>query len=173
MNYFEFTAEIGSKEHELMWNHYIDVPDEITAQLKQSITDKRVLVTLNNFVKIHAALMPRKNGPHFIMVNKEVRKKLQLRPGKTLIVRIEKDTSEYGMIMPEEMDAVFDQDPVGRSFFEALTPGRKRTLIHLVAKIKNPDLRIHKSMVISDHLCKNEGTLDFKQLNEDFKRSDY
>ena len=33
------------------------------------------------------------------------------------------------------------------------------------------DLRIKKSLTIAEHLIRNRGNLDFKELNEDFRRS--
>ena len=81
----------------------------------------------------------------------------------------EKDTSKYGMPMPEEFEEVLSTDLDGQKYFEQLTDGKKRNLIYMVAKVKNVDLKVAKSLIILDHLKANEGKLDFKLLNEAMK----
>lgn len=73
--------------------------------------------------------------------------------------------------MAEEMEVVFQEEPQAFKLFEELTPGKQRTLIHIVKKVKNPDLWIKKALTIAEHLIRNRGKLDFKELNEDFRRS--
>ena len=62
-----------------------------------------------------------------------------------------------------------DQDLAGKAFFDALTPGKKRTLIYLVANVKNVDSQLRKGMAILDHLKEANGKIDFKQVNQKIK----
>jgi uncharacterized protein YdeI (YjbR/CyaY-like superfamily) len=73
------------------------------------------------------------------------------------------------MPMPEELEAVFDSDPIAFKFFEKLTPGKQRSLLHLVGKVKRESSRIAKSLAIADHLVSFNGQLDYKALNERIK----
>jgi len=73
------------------------------------------------------------------------------------------------MAMPEEFEEVLSSDSDGQQYFEKLTDGKKRALIHIVSTVKNADLKISKALTILDHLNANEGKLDFKALNEAFK----
>jgi hypothetical protein len=41
--------------------------------------------------------------------------------------------------------------------------------LYIAGKVKNPDKRIQKSLVILEHLKKNKGIIDFKQLNFELK----
>jgi len=61
---------------------------------------------------------------------------------------------------------LLEQDDEGRIFFEKLTPGKKRSLVYLVGKVKNIDSQLNKGLAILDHLKSVEGKLDFKKLNE-------
>ena len=113
--------------------------------------------------------MPKGDGDYFIMLNKKRMKAFGLELGQEVSITLEKDTSKYGMKMPGEFEEVLSTDEDGQSYFEQLTDGKKRNLIHIVATVKNPDLRITKSLIILDHLKANKGKIDFKLLNEAMK----
>ena len=105
----------------------------------------------------------------FIMVNASLRKKLDLSVGDKVTISIVKDHTDYGMDMPESFSVLMDQDLAGKAYFDTLTPGKKRTLIYLVANVKNMDSQLRKGMAILDHLKEAEGKLDFKVLNQKIK----
>lgn len=105
----------------------------------------------------------------YVLVNKELRNKLGINEGNTVEVLLEKDHTEFGHEVPEEFQVMMDQDEEGRSYFQSLTPGKKRALIYLVTKVKNSDSRIKKSLAIFHHLKEVKGKLDFKMLNETIK----
>ncbi len=152
-----------------MWDYRIPIPLDISKTFLEKYTDRRVVCTINETLKHHCALMPGGDGTYYIMLNKEIRKKLRLKVGESIQVRIEKDTSEYGMPMPEEFQEVLWSDEEGSQLFHDLTPGKQRSLIHIVGKVKSSDIRINKALVILEHLKRQGGKLDFKQLMEDFK----
>ena len=91
--------------------------------------------------------------------------------GDTIKTEIEEDTSKYGMNCPEEMTELLDLDKEGSDLFHKLTPGKQRSLLHFIDKVKSSDLRIKKGMVIFDYLKENNGKLNFLELNEAFKMS--
>ncbi|MDC1451676.1 YdeI/OmpD-associated family protein [Vicingaceae bacterium] len=112
--------------------------------------DRRVIVLFNNEIKNHCAIMSSQEGP-FIMLNKGIVKQLKINTGDVVKLEIVRDTSEYGMPICEEFEAVIFRDEVVFNYFQALTPGKQRNLIHLVNKIKNPDIKINMSMTIAKH----------------------
>jgi uncharacterized protein YdeI (YjbR/CyaY-like superfamily) len=61
------------------------------------------------------------------------------------------------------------EDDRANDHFHALTPGKQRSLIYLVLKIKSEDARIRKALGIVEHLVEFNGELDFRALNEKFK----
>ncbi len=69
------------------------------------------------------------------------------------------DTSEFGLPMPEELSEVLEQDTSAKGYFDALTAGKKRSLIHIVSGVKNIDKRIERAMMIAEKLKENKGIL--------------
>ena len=164
---FNFKARILKFETGL-WSFHIIVPQEVYNAMTMD-GKKRVMCRIEGNEQFHAGFMPDGKGNYFIKLNKEKMKSFQLNLGQEVDVYLEKDTSKYGMAMPEEFNVVLAQDIEGAEFFESLTDGKKRTLIYMVSLVKNSDKRITKTLIILDHLKANAGKLDFKALNEAFK----
>jgi hypothetical protein len=150
-----------------LWSYHFPVPEDI-ARLFISGSERRVICTINQAHTMHSAIMPDK-GNWFIMINRVLKEKLRLNVGDKVRIALEKDSSEFGMPMPEEMQICMDMDESGKAFFLNLTPGKQRSLIYIVSKVKNPELKIRKSLAILHHLNVNKGKLDYKMLNETFK----
>lgn len=150
-----------------LWGLHFEVPAEI-AKIFIEGNDRRVICTINNNITLHCALMPAKNI-WFVMLNQQVVKILNQTLGTKITVQIKKDDSEYGMPMPEELKEVLDQQPEADHYFHALTAGKQRTLIYIVAKVKSSDSRIRKALAIADHITANKGQIDYKLLNEALK----
>lgn len=148
---------------ESLWPYYFLIDEEVTKALS-SEDHKRIVCKINNLETINCALMPLGRGS-YLMVNQEVRKKLSLEPGSEVVLEMERDTSKYGMPMPESLQVMLDQDEIGSKYFHQLTPGKQRSLIHLVAKVKSLDKQINKSLAILEHLKDINGNLDYKLLN--------
>lgn len=166
MESFDFKTSLEKFEGQL-WGHHIPVPDDIYQHFKDS--DRRVICQLNDLPPFQCALMPAGNGSFFINVNKELRKKLQLNVGEKISANIKKDNSKYGLPMPEEMEELMFLDDEGAEYFHQLTPGKQRSLLHLIGKPKSSEIRLKKAVVVLDYLKLVKGKLDFKELNQAFK----
>ena len=147
-----------------LWGFHLPVPTGIAEEFIEG-NDRRVFCNINNAIQIHGALMPYSEG-YFLLLNKDLVKRLQLSIGGDVQLQLEKDKSEFGMPMPESFHALLDQDDEGNHYFEKLTPGRKRSLIHVVGKVKNIDSQLNKGLAILHHLKLEEGKLDYKKLNQ-------
>ncbi|MFY0673398.1 MAG: YdeI/OmpD-associated family protein [Bacteroidia bacterium] len=152
-----------------VYGFHVSVPDEVNEHFQKNFSDKRVLYSINGSETRPGGIMKTAKY-YYLMLNRQFIKKNNLHRGQKVTVKIEKDTSEYGMPMPEELQAVFDQDEHCKAYFDTLTPGKQRNLIYLVAKIKSPDKRINKALAIAEHLNEVEGKLNFKMLNETIKK---
>ncbi len=164
-----FVSSLFSKSGDV-WSVGVELPMEVAMKYKGS-GDKRVVCTLYNQETYQCALMPAGDDRYFVNVNAQLQKKLRLAVGDEVHVTIVPDDSKYGLPMPEELQAIFDLDQEGNAVFHALTPGKQRTLLHLVGKPKSSEIRIKKAMVVIDYLKEVNGKLDFKQLNEAFKQA--
>lgn len=164
-----FDAEVVQLDSDV-WHLALPVPTEIADHFKAKNT-RRVICTFNNSLKHHCALMPGGELGWFILVNKDIRKKFSIEPGDHMHIELQEDKSEYGMPMPEEFSTALALDEEGDHYFHSLTPGKQRSLIHLVGKLKSSEKRINKALTILQHLREVQGKLDYKLLNEAFKQA--
>lgn len=151
-----------------LWNYHLKVPQDVVIKIKKKKMT-RFMCSLNKGTCFHASLMPAGEGIYFIKINKELRQKHHINLGDNVTVLIEKDKSKYGMPLPEEMEELFLHDPEGNQLFHQLTPGKQRSLLYLIIKIKSKEKRLEKSFIILEHIKEYKGDLDFKILNQDFK----
>lgn len=150
-----------------LWHHHVPVPFDIAESLIEG-DNRRVVCTINGQHTWQAALM-KCDMYWMILVNKEAIKKLEITEGSALTVILEKDRTEYGLPMTEEMEVVLTQDDEGRAYFQQLTMGKQRSLIYLAGQVKNSNSRINRALAIMQHLKEAHGKLDFRQLNEVIK----
>ena len=139
----KFESHLGHFDNNVYGYHFL--VDESIARKFIDGTNRRVLVTVNNDIKFRGGLMGSNEG-WYILLNQKIVNQLNLEIGDKLSIVMEKDHSEYGMDMPEELQVLLDQDDEGRKYFEALTPGKQRNLIYLVNKVKSPDARLNKAL---------------------------
>jgi len=162
-----FTSTLEESNNKLWGAHFI-VPDMV-ARIFCDGNDRRVLCILNEKIEYQCALLPKGDGSFLITVNKKTRDQLGLKPGSKVDVSLRKDESEYGLPMPEELAEVLAQDETGNHLFHALTPGKIRTLLYIVGNVKAPEKRIGRAIAIVEHLKKNDGKINYRQLNEDLR----
>ncbi|WP_258105768.1 YdeI/OmpD-associated family protein [Marinoscillum sp. MHG1-6] len=166
MTTFE-TALLQFTENKV-YNFYLHVPKTIGDQYANGLDRRVVCSFVQSGKKIQTGLVPYSEG-YFILINQPLLKELNLQPGESITINIQKDESEYGMPMPEELDITLKQDIEAREYFLQLTEGKKRNLIYIVNQVKNTDSRLRKSLAIAAHLVEVQGKLNFKMLNEKIK----
>ncbi len=163
----KFTANISRfEESEIYWTSIIIIPNEIYLEMIKIAPNKRIICTINKSLTFHCGMLP-KGTYRYIMLSKDKIKLLNLEINDEISVEIEPDTSEYGMNVCEELQEVLFSDPNGNSLFEKLTSGKKRSIIYLISKVKNPELRIEKSFVLVEHLKRNKGKFEPILFQED------
>jgi hypothetical protein len=136
------------------------IPEEIAGSfLGQS--NKRVIIRIRG-QHLHCAIHFRKDIGHYFYCGKQVWRRLQVREGDIEAVEIEADTTTYQAEMPEELEEVLSTDPDGMEAFEALTPGRQRSILFMIGRLKRIDSRIRKALSVVEKL--KMGVTDLKQL---------
>lgn len=158
----QFTSVLQKFESDL-WGFHFAAPAEVVAKLPAG---RRVVCRLNDVLEFQCGLMPKGDGSFFINVNKANRDKLKLKVGQPLEVALWPDDSEYGLPMPEELAELLAQDELGNDYFQALTPGRQRTLLFLAGQPKRSETRLKRAIAIVEFLKANEGRLNFKALRQ-------
>ena len=86
------------------------------------------------------------------MFSKQKQKELGVVLNDYLELQIFEDTSKYGVDMPEELEAVLLTDYDAYQMFAAFTPGKQRSIIYSVIRIKNSQSRIDKSLILCENL---------------------
>lgn len=162
----EFNTKLDLMDSPI-WGFHLPVPPEIAEGFKAKKI-KRVVCEVNGKLKIHSAILS-SNGYYYILINKQNVKSLGLVKEEPVHIALFEDDSKYGMPIAEELQEVFEQEPEAFLFFEDLTPGKQRNLLHLVNKVKNTDSRIRKSLAIVHHLKETKGEIDYKLLNQTIK----
>lgn len=143
----------SSFEIALSATHALEIPEHIIAPfLKEG--HKRVKVTAtfeDRTITFHAALQKRTDR-YFIIFGKKNQKALGVYPNDYFKLQFFKDTSKYGVDMPEELEAVLISDMEASQIFESFTDGKKRGIIYMVLGYKNSQTRIDKSLLICENL---------------------
>lgn len=135
------------------WGHMmiIPVPDEVVADFKEAGV-KRFICTLNDEYDMPCALHARKGGERYIMLSKRVRKEYEIDPELTLKVQLSEDDSEFGYPVPEEWQAILDFDEEAAVIFKNLSPGKQRSVLHMVSSAKREETRITRALRIAENL---------------------
>lgn len=170
----QFSAIICQSNNKL-WNRHFFIPDDVieqflvSSEMNNHEERRRVVCILNSTIEFQCGLIPFGNAQFVIHINKKICEKLGLEIGSEVLVQLRPDTSKYGLPMPEEFAEVMATDQRGAMLFETLTPGAKRTLLYVAGSVKNSDKRIQRALAILDHLKKNKGKIDFKNLNQELR----
>jgi hypothetical protein len=164
----KFSSQLQKEEGSDIYHWFFSVPSEIARSFIEGL-DRRVVTKVNGTVKYHCAIHGDGSGGYRIMLNRERCKKLGLVRGETISVELEKDRSEYGVPMSEELREVLDQNPDADRIFHSLTKGMQRTLIYWSDNVKSSDIKIRRALVMTDHLVNQKGKPDYKLLNIEMK----
>ena len=149
--------------------YFLRFPKEIGLRFQTDPKTRRVVCTLNDSHTFQCALLPAKDE-FCIGISKTIREKLGMDDGDLVSVELVADTSKYGAAMPEVFAEVLNQDSEGDRLFHALTAGKQRSLIYMIASVKNIDKRIHLALIVVEHLKRNGGRVIGEQLYEEMKR---
>ncbi len=161
---FRFTS-ILERSNNKLWGAHLRVPVEVEKKLIDK-KSRRVICTLNGEEEYQCAILHYRTRLPVISVNTGLRKKLRLDFGSEVDVTLKKDSSEYGLPLPEELWELFLQDKEGSRVFHSLTRGKQRTLLYIVGQGKSTDKRIERSLVIVQHLKTNKGKIDYRKLSQ-------
>ena len=152
-----------------LFHQHVKVPQDICSYFADKSV-KRFVARINKGDQFTCAILSAGEEGKYLIVSNDLKQKNNLSIGDVLTVTLEPDLSKYGMPLPLEMEEMLNQEPEFESYFESLTPGKQRALIHLVAKLKSENRRVEKALIISRYLIEVQGKLDFKELNQAFKR---
>lgn len=132
---------------------YVEVPPAIIKKMGSKFK-LRLWCSINKNNAFQCGVVSLGNGSGYISINKKRMKEFNIALGDKVNVSIEKDDSEFGMEVPEELSEIFAQDELAYSRFMALTPGKQRYIIYYVSMVKNSQKRIDRALLLLENLKK-------------------
>jgi hypothetical protein len=156
----KFESILETTSSESVW-HILRVPKAKVAHFGFKGNLRRVICTLNGVETFQCSLFPSK-GDYFITLNKKLRARLRIVPGDSVTIKLKKDESRYGMLMPEEFAEVLRQDPDGDRLFNHLAPGDQRLMLKLIVFVKDTDRRISRALAGIKLLKLSNGDFDYR-----------
>lgn len=102
-------------------------------------------------LEFHGGLQKRHEN-YYMMFGKRYQKELGVFSNDYFQLQFFEDDSKYGVEMPEELDAVLGSDYEAFQIFDSFTDGKKRGIIYAIARYKNTQTRIDKSLLICENL---------------------
>ncbi len=142
---------------------YVTVPSEIVDKVGGIGT--RLMVSINGAKAFHGGMVALGGGDAYITVNKKRMKKFGVNEGEEVEVSLELDHSKYGMEMPEELEALLEQDQEGERRFEMLAPSKQRYIIHYVSQVKSSQKKIDRAIMLINNLkALPEDEFDMRKL---------
>ncbi len=139
--------------------HYVSISEDVleqhyTQEDSGSLFNQRFQITINEQVSWKAGSVSLGNRTAYITFSKARMKELGVDLGDTVSVHLKKDTSKYGMDVPEEFEELLNQDDYAKKRFEYLTMGLQRAVIYVVTQLKSSQKRIDKSVFLMENLKK-------------------
>ncbi len=136
--------------------NYVEIPAEILIQTKsdsdKTIYNQRFKIRINDSEIWQAGVVSLGNSKGYITVKSAILKKNHLRLGDEVSVYLEKDESEFGMEVSEELIEVLAQDSEGNRRFDLLPIGKKRYIIYYVNQVKSSDKKIERALMLITNL---------------------
>jgi uncharacterized protein YdeI (YjbR/CyaY-like superfamily) len=131
--------------------HFLMLDKKTVLELTKN-NNKRAICKLNDQIEFHCAIMPKREGGHYINIGLTVCKKLKIKEGSKVSATFLVDTTEYQFEMHEELKEVLDTDHEADTIFHSLTEGKQRGLIYLVGQVKSGEKRIERALKIAERL---------------------
>jgi uncharacterized protein YdeI (YjbR/CyaY-like superfamily) len=111
----------------------------------------RVRGEINGF-PLRTSLFPRRDGTHFLIVNKQMQKGAMVHPGDEAQFVLEKDTEERLVQIPAELEQAFRSSRRLQKFFESFTPSIKTYLASSISTGKRPETRRQRAEQTAEQL---------------------
>jgi hypothetical protein len=142
---FEFTTALADIKAVFM-KTAIFLPGKVIDQLPEGRV--RVKGTMNG-APFSLAVQHLNDGSRYFAVSGPLRKAAGIKVGERVMVKFKVVDPDI-VDMPEELNAVLEQDPLAMKAWSALTRGYQRGLIHYVTSVKNVDSRIKRSIELME-----------------------
>src|SRR6478672_6044643 len=123
-----FTTRLEVMEGGYPFMNVMFIPDDVVRYLGLK-ANTRLLGTING-VKFRLASLSNGAGQFYITINKALQKSAGIKPGQEGRLEISVDPNPDQLDIPEEFEALLEQDPEVIAKYEKLTIGYRRSVLH-------------------------------------------
>ena len=86
-------------------------------------------------------LLPRGEGSHFIVVNKELRDRIEKCEGDVVSVKMDLDDQPPIIQIPEDFATALKRNAKAKAHFEGIAPSHKKAYLQWIGSAKQPETR--------------------------------
>lgn len=146
-----FKATLEKMQDTLGWT-IVHVPFDPATVWSEKIR-QRVKGTVNGFA-FRTSLFPvtGKNGTYFMLVNREMQQGGKVSLGHVASFTLEPDLDPRPAALPEELDALLDEEPGLRTFYESFTEYMRREIGKWVLGVKSDEARLRRGQQMAERL---------------------
>lgn len=106
----------------------------------------RLICTLQDELNFQCGLNHLGDGNFFVILSGKNLKQLGKGLGDEIAFTLAEDPNPLGVEMPETLSSLLAQDEELKGKFDALTDGKRRSIIHQISRIKNLDLQVARTI---------------------------
>ena len=144
-----FRARLGRLRPELNWV-IANVPFDVRKRWSMGGRPK-VKGEINGFA-FRTSLFPRRDGTHFVLVNKRMQRGAQTRLGATAQFTLQPDLDEHVVTVPKELKRELAQVRALKRWFEKLNYSTRRYIAEWITDVKSPEARVRRAQQIAERL---------------------
>lgn len=78
---------------------------------------------------------------HFLLVRKDIRAQLGKGAGDTVLVTVQRDLEERMVVVPEDLETLFKQNPAAWAFYDSLSYTNRKEYVRWITEAKRPETR--------------------------------
>lgn len=133
MKTYQFITTLKRPEGIGTW-HYVDTPIQVEKEFK---TKGKVSVSGKiNEVSFSATLIPRGNGEHYIVLDKQIREEAEIKIGGTIKMEVWKDNSIRTVAIPNDLQSSLLKNKIASDFFNGLAYSYKKGYVDWINNAK-------------------------------------
>ncbi len=156
MPHFQFEQHIHQLEKRKGGYYYLKIDASIVNQYEKKRAT-RLVCTIDEKVSYSCGLNHYGDGNYFIILATKNFKKLGKKAGDLVSFEIYEDPNPLGVEVPEVLQVLLDQDSEAKTTYEAMTDGKKRSLIYTIKPVKDIDKQVQKILTfLEEHRMKTK-----------------
>lgn len=130
---------------------YFPINKQLIEQYEKN-SKTRFICTIDDSYTFSCGLNHLGDGNYFVMLTKDRMNNIGKSVGDSIAIQLVEDTSKLGVEIPEVLEILLEQDPRLNAKFVQLTPGKQRSIIFQMNKIKDLNKQVAKTIELIDSI---------------------